>query len=74
MCLSLVSWFFLVVVDLLCQYHSQVIGWKYSSPNYLLFVEWDVKLHTQTLASAASLKPYVDVFAAWYNRQTLQPA
>ena len=35
------------VVGLFCQYHSQVIGWKDSSPqNDLLCVEWDVKLYT----------------------------
>ena len=39
--------FILVVVGLFCQYHSQVIGWKDSSPKC---VEWDVKLYALTMA------------------------
>ena len=37
--------FILVVLGLFCQYHSQVIGWKDSSPNDLLCVKWDLKLY-----------------------------
>jgi len=35
----------LVVVGLFCQYHSQVIGWKDSSPIWPVCVEWVVKLY-----------------------------
>jgi len=38
--------FILGVVGLLCQYHSQVIGWKTRPQNDLLCVEWDGKLLT----------------------------
>ena len=40
-----ISCVFLGIVDLVCHYRSQVIGWKNSS---LCRVEWDIKLHLLT--------------------------
>jgi len=40
--------FVLGVVGLVCWYDSQMIGWKDSSRNDLLCVEWDVKLYSLT--------------------------
>ena len=40
--------FIVGVVDLVCEYHSQVMAGKNRPLNDLLCVEWDVKLYTLT--------------------------
>jgi len=46
--------FILGVAGLLCQYDSQVIDWKHSSPKWPKCVEWNIKLVTSSGAAVTS--------------------